>query len=131
MTTELQYLVAAAILTLLIRVPWMVNKVTVRGLEKVSGYPLSSEPLSQWAHRVWVAHQDAVQNLVVFAVLVVALDAAGETNAWTRSAAIIYFWARVLHFLVYAFGIPRVKTVAFLAAFAAQLVLAWQLLVRI
>jgi uncharacterized MAPEG superfamily protein len=126
MTTELQCLAWVTILTLVIRIPWMVNKVTVRGLGKVTEYPQTSEPLSGWAHRVWVAHEDALQNLIVFAVLVGLLHAAGESNGWTAGAAIIYFWARLVHFIVYAFGIPRVKTIAFLAAFAAQLVLGWQ-----
>ena len=130
MTTEFAYLVWAAILTLLIRVPWMVNKVTVRGLGKVSGYPTDSEPLSAWAHRVWVAHEDAVQNLIIFAVLVVALDLMGESNMWTRGAAAVYFWARLTHFIVYAFGIPRLKTVAFATAFCAKLVIAFQLVLK-
>lgn len=130
MTTEFAYLVWTAILTLLIRVPWMINKVTVRGLTKVTGYPTESEPLSAWAHRVWVAHEDAVQNLVVFAVLVVALQLLGESNAWTRGAAAVYFWARLTHFIVYAFGIPRLKTAAFAVAFCAQLTIAWQLVTR-
>jgi uncharacterized MAPEG superfamily protein len=130
MTTEFAYLVWAAILTLLIRVPWMINKVTVRGLGKVSGYPTDSEPLSAWAHRVWVAHEDAVQSLIIFAVLVVALDLVGESNTWTRGAAALYFWARLTHFIVYAFGIPRLKTVAFAAAFCAKLVIAFQLVLK-
>lgn len=131
MTTEIEYLGWVGILTLLIRVPWMINKVTVRGLGKVTGYPKESVPLSPWAHRVWVAHEDAFQNLVVFAALVVALHLLGESNAWTRGAAAAYFWARLVHFLVYAFGIPGVKTVAFLTAIGAQLVLAWQFVARI
>jgi len=130
MSTEIQYLAWAAILTLLIRIPWMINKVTVRGLGKVTEYPVASEPLADWAHRVWVAHEDAVQNLIVFAVLVGALHAVGESNAWTTGAAVLYFWARLVHFIVYAFGIPWVKTAAFLAAFGAQLVLAWQLVMQ-
>jgi uncharacterized MAPEG superfamily protein len=129
MTTEFTFLVWTAILTLLIRVPWMINKVTVRGLGKVTQYPTDSEPLSRWAHRVWIAHEDAVQNLIVFAVLVIALHVIEVGNAWTRAAAAVYFWARLTHFVVYAFGITRVKTVAFVVAFVAQLVLAWQLVI--
>lgn len=128
MSVELRYLVAAAVLTLLMRVPWMIDKVRVRGLKKVTGYPADSEPLSPWGHRTWIAHEDAVQGLVVFSVLVIALHLAGESSGWTRGAAALYFWARLGHFLVYAFAIPRLKTVAFLLAFASQLVLAWQAL---
>jgi uncharacterized MAPEG superfamily protein len=126
MTMELQYLVSVAILTLFIRVTWMADKVMVRGLAKVTRYPQDSEPLSGWGKRTWIAHEDAVQNLVIFAVLVLALHLAGESNTITRAAAATYFWARLCHFIVYAFAIPRIKTVAFVVAFAAQLVLAWQ-----
>jgi uncharacterized MAPEG superfamily protein len=128
MAMELQYLAWAAILTLLLRVPWMVDKVKVRGLGKVSRYPLDSEPLSPWGNRAWIAHEDAIHNLVVFAALIITLQLAGESNAWTRGAAAFYFWARLVHGIVYLFGIPRIKTVAFLGGFAAQLVLAWQLI---
>lgn len=126
MGLELQYLGWAAILTLLLRVPWMVDKVRVRGLGKVTGYPADSEPLSGWGRRAWIAHEDAVQNLVVFGMLVMVLHLGGESNAWTRGAAALYFWARLVHAVVYLFAIPRIKTVAFLAAFGAQLLLAWQ-----
>ena len=126
MTTELEYLAWAAILTMFIRVTWMVDKVRVRGLAKVTRYPADSEPLSSWGRRSWIAHEDAVQNLIIFAVLVIALHLAGHSNAMTQAAAAIYFWARLCHFLVYLFAIPRIKTVAFLAAFGAQLLLAWQ-----
>jgi uncharacterized MAPEG superfamily protein len=127
MTIELQYLAWVTILTLLLRVPWMVNKVTVRGLDTVTGYPLDSKDLSPWACRVWIAHEDAVDNLIVFAALVLVLRAAGESTAWTQVAAGAYFWARAVHAFVYAFAIPRIKTFAFLVGFGAQLVLAWHL----
>jgi hypothetical protein len=47
-------------------------------------------------------------------------------DKWTRAAAAVYFWARLVHFGAYAFGVPLVKTAAFVAAFSAQLLLAWQ-----
>lgn len=131
MSLELQYLGGAAILTLVLRVPWMVDKVRVRGLRKVTGYPQDSEPLSGWGHRAWIAHEDAVQNLVVFGALVVVLHLGGESNAWTRGAAALYFWARLAHALVYLLAVPRAKTVAFLGGFLAQLLLAWQVLLLI
>lgn len=126
MNAELQYLVWVAILTLGIRVVWMTDKVMVRGLAKVTGFPAESEPLSGWGRRSWIAHEDAIHNLVIFAILVLALHRVGESNAITQWAAAIYFWARLCHFIVYVFAIPRVKTVAFVVGLAAQVVLAWQ-----
>jgi len=129
LSIELQYLAWVTILTLLLRIPWMVNKVTVRGLDTATGYPLDSAPLDPWAQRLWIAHEDALGNLVVFAVLILILHVVGASSAWTQGAAAAYFWARVVHCIVYAFAIPRVKTIAFLFGFGAQLVLAWHLVV--
>jgi uncharacterized MAPEG superfamily protein len=106
----------------------MLNKVAVRGLATVVGYPRESEPLSDWAHRFWVAHEDAVDNLVVFGFLVGILHMAGESNALTVISATVYFWARLLHVVVYAFAIPWIKTLAHVTGFAALLVLAWEVL---
>ena len=36
----------------------------------------------------------------------------------------VYFWARVARFVVYTFGIPLLRTFAFAAGFASQVVLA-------
>lgn len=130
MTAEVRYLVWTAILTLLIRIPWLIDKVRVRGLGKVTDYPDDSEPLSDWGRRTWIAHEDALQNLILFAVLVTGLQFAGQSNEWTVMAAATFFWARLVHFLVYAAGIPRIKTVAYVAAYAALLVLAWQLILE-
>ena len=131
MSVELLCLGGAAILVILLRIAWMVDKVRVRGLAKVTGYPSESEPLSPLGHRAWIAHEDAIQNLVVFGALVVVLHLAGESSAVTRGAAVLYFWARALHALAYLFAIPRVKTVAFLAAFFAQLLLAGTLVAAV
>jgi len=126
MAVELEYLVWTALLTLFIRMTWMFDKVRMRGLAKVTRYPDDSEPLSGWEARPWIANQDAIQNLVIFAVLVIALQLAGHGNAITHAAAAIYFWARLCHFVVYVFAVPRIKTIAFLVAVGAQLALAWQ-----
>jgi uncharacterized MAPEG superfamily protein len=40
----------------------------------------------------------------------------------------IYFWARLLHFPAQTFGIPGVRTLAFLTGFAAQVFVALQVL---
>jgi uncharacterized MAPEG superfamily protein len=42
----------------------------------------------------------------------------------TALACMVYFWSRVAHFVVYTFGIPLLRTLAFAAAFASQVVLA-------
>ena len=125
MTTELGYLAAVTMLTLFMRVPWMLNKVSGRGLTVVVGYPEESVPLSGWARRLWVAHEDALQSLLIFAILVIVVHLSDAADATTRIVAAVYFWARALHVCAYLLVLPWVKTVAYLVGFGAQLWFAW------
>jgi uncharacterized MAPEG superfamily protein len=35
----------------------------------------------------------------------------------------VYFWARLAHYIIYTMGVPVLRTLTFVAAFAAQIVL--------
>jgi uncharacterized MAPEG superfamily protein len=76
------------------------------------------------------AHFNAVENLVVFAALVLAAAALGKSNSAIGTAAMVYFWARVVHVIAYTFAIPWVRTLAFAVGFFAQAAIAWQILAR-
>lgn len=130
MNTEMMYLVWVTLLTALLWIPYVLNRFAVRGISQTVGYPASPAPLAPWADRIKAAHGNAVENLVVFAVLVIAAQLADVSTPATAMAAMIYFWARVAHVVVYALGLPWLRTLAFVAGFAAQLVFAWALLVR-
>ncbi|MFL6695312.1 MAG: MAPEG family protein [Ramlibacter sp.] len=58
--------------------------------------PRLSGPQSRWAQRLMAAHDNAVENLVVFAALVLAANAMGISNAAIATASLVYFWARVV-----------------------------------
>jgi uncharacterized MAPEG superfamily protein len=130
MKTELLYLALAAAFTGLLWVPYILDRVAVWGLLDAVGYPADPKPQSAWAQRLKHAHYNAVENLAVFAALVLVANAAGVSNGAIASAAVVYFWARVVHALAYTFAIPWVRTLAFTVAFLAQAVVAWQILVR-
>ena len=117
MTVEFAYLAAATLLTLIIRAAWMLNKVQVRGLGVVVGYPKESKPLSEWGHRLWVAHEDAIQSLVTFAILVIIVEISTLADESTAIAAAVYFWARVAHALAYVLALRWVKTIAYISGF--------------
>jgi uncharacterized MAPEG superfamily protein len=76
------------------------------------------------------AHANSVENLVVFAALVLLAQAVGITGGAVATAAMVYFWARVVHALAFTFAVPWVRTLSFAVAFFAQAVIAWQLLAR-
>jgi uncharacterized MAPEG superfamily protein len=82
------------------------------------------KPQAEWANRLMFAHDNAVENLIVFAPLVLILNAIDYSTKWTVLACAVYFWARVAHTIVYTLGIPVFRTLAFTVGFLAQAVLA-------
>lgn len=130
MKPELLYLTLTAAFTGLLWVPYILDRLAVRGLTDAVGYPANPKPQSPWAQRLMKAHANAVENLAVFAALVLVAHAAGVTNGTIASASLIYFWARVVHAVGYTFAVPWVRTLSFTVAFFAQAAIAWQLLAR-
>ena len=128
MKAELMYLVWVTTLTALMWVPYILDRLSVWGLMDTVGYPDNPKPQSPWARRMKAAHANAIENLVVFAALVLAAQAAGISNSATVMACVVYFWSRVFHFLAYTFRLPWVRTIAFTVGFFAQMTLAWQIL---
>ena len=128
MTSEMMSLTWVTALTAIMWVPYILNMIAVRGLINAVGYPESPEPMSPWAAKMKAAHANAVENLVIFAVLVLIADAANVSNATTVLACQLYFWARLTHVLSYTFAVPWVRTVAFVGGFACQITLILQLI---
>ena len=80
------------------------------GLPALAG---NREPLPEitgWAGRAQRAQRNMVENLVLFAALVLVAVAAGKTNDMTLLGAQIFFWARVAYTAVYIAGIPWLRT---------------------
>src|SRR5215472_13490811 len=121
MSPELKYLALVSVLTAVLWVPYILNEVMVRGLMDAVAYPQNPKPLAPWAQRLKFAHYNAVENLVVFAALVLVANAAGIHNAAIATAAAIYFWARVVHAVVYTLAIPWLRTLSFVVGFAMQI----------
>jgi len=128
MKAELMYLVWVTTLTALMWIPYILDRLMVWGVMDTVGYPDNPKPQSPWARRMKAAHFNAIENLVIFAALVLAAQAAGISNSATVTACMVYFWARVAHFLAYTFRLPWVRTIAFTVAFLAQMTLALRIL---
>ena len=74
MTPELFWLTLTVILTGLLWVPYILNRILVRGLFGSMANPSRNDkPHAEWATRLMFAHDNAVENLVVFAPLVLIL----------------------------------------------------------
>ena len=124
MPTELFWLTLTTAMTGLMWVPYILDRIMVRGIMGTMDNPSpQAKPQSPWALRLYFAHTNAVENLVVFATLVLILQSLDISDRATVWASAIYFWARVAHAIVYTFGAPVVRTLAFLVGFGAQAVL--------
>ena len=123
MTSELTSLSWVIALQLVMWIPYILNQITVRGLVNAVSYPENPPPIAPWAERMKKAHYNAVENLVVFAALVLMANAVGVSSEMTVLACDIYFWARVAHLLLYTFAVPWGRTLAFAVAWACQVVL--------
>ena len=125
LTPELFWLTCTVILTGLLWIPYIIDRCQVRGLGGAMANPSrDAKPHSPWASRLMFAHDNAVENLVIFAPLVLILNEIDYSTRWTVYATAVYFWARVAHLIVYTLGLPVFRTIAFTIGFFAQAVLA-------
>jgi|SRR6185437_5866683 uncharacterized MAPEG superfamily protein len=125
LTPELFWLTLTVILTGILWIPYIVNRAQVRGLSGTMANPTrDAKPHTPWATRLMFAHDNAVENLVVFVPLVLILNEIDYSTKWTVYATAVYFWSRVAHLIVYTLGLPVFRTLAFVVGFLAQAVLA-------
>ncbi|ETR75028.1 membrane protein [Afipia sp. P52-10] len=125
MTRELFWLTLTVILTGLLWLPYALNRVQVRGVSGAMANPSRNDkPQAEWANRLMFAHDNAVENLIIFAPLVLILNAIDYSTTNTVLACSVYFWSRLAHAIVYTLGIPVFRTLTFVVGFLAQAVLA-------
>lgn len=128
MKSELISLAWVSTFTALLWVPYVLDRIRAGGLQNTVGYPADPISLAPWARRLRAAHQNAVENLVVFAALLLTAEVAGLGGPALAFAAALFLWSRVLHAIVYTLGVPWIRTVAFAGGFVAQMIIARELL---
>lgn len=131
MSTEIYWLVLTILITALMWVPYILNSFFVRGIIPTMMYPgKDAPPLSDWAQRAKAAHYNAVENLIIFAPLVVVchLYQSSLDMGTVAAAAMIYFLARLVHYIVYTLKIPFFRTLSFLVGWGVQIYLVYLLL---
>jgi len=116
MKPELMLLVWALLLTF-VQMLIAVSGATLQvGLPALAGNREGLAPCTGWAGRAARAHHNMLENLVLFASLVLVAALAGKTNATTLLGAQLFFWARVAYAVVYLGGIPWLRTAAWLVS---------------
>ena len=129
MSTDLKYLAFTAILTASLWIPYIVCQVMTNGNLAPQNYvDPTPRPVPLWGARANRAHLNAVESFAPFAAMVIVVHLAGKANAMTAFWAMFFFWMRVIHAIVYWFGVPYLRTLTYTLGYVAILGLAWQLL---
>ena len=91
-----------------------------RGLKRALSNPPVTDPnVPAWAIRSKRAHLNALENLAVFAPVVIAAVLMGTTGGTVLLAVKVYVFARVIHYIVYTAGIPVARTLSFVTGASA------------
>jgi uncharacterized MAPEG superfamily protein len=125
LSSELFDLGCVALATALMWIPYTLALIRYGGLSAALGNREGALPqLPAWAGRAKRAHANAVENLVVFAPIVLTAAWAGVTTPATAAAANVYLSSRLVHYFVYCAGIPLVRTLSFVLGWGATMVIA-------
>ena len=127
MTPDLQMLVWSAALALVQMVVAAIGAHGQVGLPALAGNREDLPPITGWAGRVRRAHANMLENLVVFAILVLAAHVAGKANATTALGAALFFWGRLAYAIVYLAGVPWLRTAVWAVSLAGILLIFTQL----
>jgi uncharacterized MAPEG superfamily protein len=103
----LVWCVALAVVQMLIAVTGAFLQV---GLPRLAGNRENMPALPGWAGRAERAHLNMLENLVLFAILVLVAQIAGKLNPTTALGAELFFWGRLGCALVYLAGVPWLRT---------------------
>ena len=129
LTIEVYWLIMTILMTAIMWLPYILNRMFEQGvlaaLLDPHGHTQAKAP---WANRMMSAHVNAVENLVIFAPLVILIVILEAGTASTALAVQLYFYARLAHILVYTFAVPLLRVVTFLLGFAAEIILIMALL---
>lgn len=68
------------------------------------------------------------ENLIMFAIVVLIAYATGVSNSTTAMAASLFFYARVAHAIVYAFGWPVIRPLFYFIGLYGIVAIGWQVL---
>ena len=128
MKPELLLLVWAVLLTLVQAVIAAQGALMQVGLPMLAGTREGVPEIKGWGGRAARAHRNMLENLVLFAVLVLVCAVTNKTNATTLLGAQLFFWARLAYAAIYLAGIPYLRTAAWLVSLVGLVLIFLQLL---
>jgi uncharacterized MAPEG superfamily protein len=113
MVVELRMLVWSAILLLALILMQAGAGVAANGLRAMAGNRDHLPPPKPFPARAKRTVDNHIENLVVFAPLLVAAVLSHHTGPWTALGAQLYFWGRLAHAMLYLAGVPYIRPLAY------------------
>lgn len=128
MSPDLKYLLFSTILCFVQVLVAAMGANQAVGLPKLAGNRDDLPTIGGWAGRAKRAHLNMIENLVLFAALVLIAVAAGKANATTAMGAMIFFWGRLAYAIIYVAGIAWLRTAAWFVSVIGMAIIAFELL---
>ena len=128
MSPDLKYLLFSTILTFVQVLVAAIGANQAVGLNTLAGNREGLGEIPGWAGRAKRAHLNMIENMVLFAALVLIAAVAGKANAMTAMGAMIFFWARLAYAVIYVAGIAWLRTLAWFVSVIGMAMIAWELL---
>lgn len=115
MSAELLMLVYSAVLFLVIIVVQAGLAISQNGLLTQAGSRDNLAEPTVLRKRLQRLTANMQENLILFAIVVLVASAAGVSNEATALGAIVFFYARVGHAIIYTFGWPVIRPLFYFA----------------
>jgi uncharacterized MAPEG superfamily protein len=128
MSPDLKYLLLSTILCFVQMLIAATGANQQVGLPALAGNREGLPEMTGWAGRARRAHLNMIENLVLFAALVLTAAVAGKANGTTAAGAAIFFWARLAYAVIYLIGVPWLRTLAWFASVIGMVMIAGVLL---
>lgn len=137
METAYFYLALSGLLTILLWTPYILARLFTWGLPTFlnnypEGFPAKQPEAPLWAQRAQRAHLNMVETMPAFIAVVLAAGFFAASKPGLAETvgqwAMIFFFARIAHAVVYTLGIPYLRTPVYLISWAAVLMIGAQVL---
>ena len=128
MTPELMMLLYSALLLLVIILLQAGLAIAQNGLRAQAGSRDSLPEPSVLRARLLRLSANMQENLVMFAIVVLVANAAGVSNETTVLGASIFFYARLAHAVIYAFGWPMIRPLFYFVSLYGMIIIALEVL---
>ena len=128
LTSEVYYLILITLFCGLLWVPYVTERFFRIGIRETCGYGEKNINIPQWATRAKLAHVNLIENLPLFAILIIVITFQDYNNQQTETGSMIFFYSRILHYFIYVFGVPYFRTLFFVASWIGLIIISVPLL---